>query len=294
MLLIDSNTFNNLDLLDENNKLKESFLVKELTTLEKKVENVTDLFTTNSVLDQFDTPFDYKLDNFQINHIQLELEVIENENKESLKVEESFISDEQELKDFIAIEKKQSISKKKQPFKKKNISYAERVNRWFNVEKTRIWNDGTFPEYKNETLSTRNKAIDNHAFSKSVDCFLDIYAYEKTFINQSNGQSEKSYIIAGEMKTNGVNFKGIFTYTFDSRNVVYHRYFSLITKDHKALYDHVMKILFSKVAQPKNHEEIEHIPSLYKDENITRHKDSGKVKIENTNGTRLIIYPTKF
>lgn len=116
---------------------------------------------------------------------------------------------------FTPSQQKSSISKK--------YPYSSRVLDWFRATPNQL-NEKT---YKDLALPLQKKQHLFHGFSNCVDEYILDYGFQSTWHNPTTNHEDCVYAAAGEIKSGGEIYRGLFVYTVGNDGEIYHRYFTV-------------------------------------------------------------------
>lgn len=113
--------------------------------------------------------------------------------------------------------------------KKFPYGYAPRVRDWFTPSPSQL----SSSSYDQLSEAAKSRQWAYHGFSREVDQFVLTYAIEGTRTHEVTGDIEPFYCIPGEINfdADGRNERGLFTFTINKNNELYHRYFTIATPD---------------------------------------------------------------
>lgn len=173
--------------------------------------------------------------------------------------------------------------------------YAQRVKRWFSANPTETLDQNDFPDYQEYSFAYHQIMILYHAFSLTVDAFVERLGLKGTWTNMRTGHSDVRYILPGEITNGDEKQRGAFVYAVGKDNVLYHRFFSPQSTDElvqKIVYNTFKDIDFPELNQSFHEKESEKdmkdISFKNEDEEITEHPFLGMITIRN-NTKRLVI-----
>ncbi len=178
-----------------------------------------------------------------------------------------------------------------------SLSYAKRVTRWFEAEKMHPLNSNDFPDYTTCNFDYQQEMIACHAFSTTVDLYIEKYA-AKTSRTNKYGEEETTYILPGQMEKGGKTIRGAFTYCRNASGIFYHRFFT------RSSYDKVVQEINQKTflnldfpplsgkAEEKKEGGITLSSLSSTEESISQHAYLGVIKIVNKqDGSILTLIP---
>lgn len=121
----------------------------------------------------------------------------------------------------LSVSPKPAVETKKLPY-----VYAARVRDWFTDSPKQL----SASTYNQLSLNAKQRQWAYHGFSRDVDQFLLTYGIQFTRQHEGTGEQEIYYCVPGEILflANSKNVRGLFTFTINKNNELYHRYFKLI------------------------------------------------------------------
>lgn len=138
-------------------------------------------------------------------------------------------SEEEELLSVESIPKPPSLYKKLTGDYRSPFICTERVTRWF-VSKIPL-DVNNFPEYASQDSDYQRKMQRYHAFSQTVDSFVQTLALKTTWKNTRTSHQDTRYVLPGEWIEGGATERGAFVYAVGRDKKLYHRFFSPLPTD---------------------------------------------------------------
>lgn len=138
-------------------------------------------------------------------------------------------------------------------------AYANRVRDWF----TESPNQLSSPSYYHLSEAAKQRQWAYHGFSIDVDQFVLTYGIEFLRTHERTGDKEISYCIPGEIffTEDSKTERGLFTFTINKKNELYHRYFKLINPSE--IINHFLEKTFYNIDFPElkaNPEDVQGVP----------------------------------
>ncbi len=216
---------------------------------------------------------------------------------EECEVEDDELNDEKNKVELPCV--KPLFEKIIDPFESSIFTYAFRVIRWFEAYSDGYLDASNFPEYQHYAPAYQKQMIQYHAFSQSVDHFVEKLALKAFWPNKYSNEPNLRYILPGEITIQGKSERGAFVYSFDQKGVLYHRFFSPKSTDE------LVKKVTSQAFQEVDFPELSEVDEVIKwkegklaisysqgDELISKHKYLGIISIDNIlTGVRMTLFP---